>query len=101
MRCYGHLSAAERDRIAGMRAAGAGVGEIAREVGRSASTVSREHARNGPGGRYGAIAAQRASELRRLACRPHRQLDDLELAARGCARRSPRGAGRPSRSTAG
>lgn len=49
MRRYGHLSVAERDRVAGMRVAGAGVGEIAREVGRSASTVSREHARNGPG----------------------------------------------------
>lgn len=101
MRRYGHLSATERDRIAGMRAAGAGVGEIAREVGRSASTVSREHARNGPGGplrRHRRPAGQRAPQARLQAAPPVRRPG---AGRAGCARRSPRGAGRPSRSTAG
>ena len=80
MRRYTHLTAGERDRIAEMRASGSGVREIAREIGRSESTVSRELARNGRGGRYGAIAAQRRADARRAACRPARRLDDPVLA---------------------
>ena len=79
MRRHEHLSAGERDRIAGMRAA---VREIARQIGRSASTVSRELARNGSGGRCGAVSAQRAPEERRLACGPRRRLDDPAPAGR-------------------
>ena len=82
MRRYTHLTAGERDRIAEMRASGSGVREIAREIGRSESTVSRELARNGRGGRYGAIAAQRRADARRAACRPARRLDDPTLAGR-------------------
>lgn len=81
MRRYAHLTAGERDAMAAMRAAGAGVREIARAMGRSPSTVSRELARNGRGGGYGAIAAQRAADARRAACRPRRRLDDPALAA--------------------
>ena len=95
MRRYGHLSVAERDRVAGMRVAGAGVGEIAREVGRSASTVSREHARNGPGGplrRHRRPAGQRAPQARLQAAPPVRRPG---AGRAGCARRSPRGCWSP------
>lgn len=81
MRRYSHLSAGERDEIAGLRREGAGVGEIARRIGRDKSTVSRELARNGRGGRYGAATAQRRADARRAACRPHRRLDDPGLRA--------------------
>ena len=81
MRRYKHLSAEERDGIALLRHEGAGVSEIARRLGRDKSTVSRELARNGRGGRYGAAAAQGRAEERRRACRPRRRLDDPELRA--------------------
>ena len=82
MRRCTHLTAGERDRIAEMRASGSGVRETAREIGRSESTVSRELARNGRGGRHGAMAAQRRADARRAACRPARRLDDPVLAGR-------------------
>jgi len=43
---YSHLTSAERDAIADLRAAGAGLRTIARELGRAASTISRELRRN-------------------------------------------------------
>ena len=55
MRRYRHLSAEERDRIAEMHARHEGVSAIAAAIGRNKSTVSREIARNGRNGRYGAI----------------------------------------------
>lgn len=57
MRRYRHLSAEGRDRIAEMHARHEGVSAIAAAIGRNKSTVSREIARNGRNGRYGAIAA--------------------------------------------
>ena len=44
-----YLGQDDRLRIADMRINGAGVREIARELGRSPSTISRELHRNGPG----------------------------------------------------
>lgn len=70
MRRYRHLSAEECDRIAEMHARHEGVSAIAAAIGRNKSTVSREIARNGRNGRYGAIAAQSRSDARRKACRP-------------------------------
>lgn len=58
MRRYRHLSAEERDRIAEMHARHEEVSAIAAAIGRNKSTVSRQIARNGWNGRYGAIAAQ-------------------------------------------
>ena len=86
MRRYKHLSAEERDEIAGLRRERLGVSEIARRVGRDKSTVSRELARNGRGGRYGAAAAQRRADARRAACRPRRRLDDPALRAEVASR---------------
>ena len=59
-----YLSLAEREEIAAGVAARKPLREIARELGRPASTVSREVARNGPGGRYRAVRAQALAELR-------------------------------------
>ena len=81
MRHCKHLSAEERDRIAEMYARRESVSAIAAAIGRNKSTVSREIARNGRNGRYGAIAAQSRSDARRGACRPRKRLSDPALAA--------------------
>src|ERR671910_1612841 len=67
-----YLCFAEREEIALLRAEGKGVREIAREIGRSPSTISRELRRNAAtrGGKlaYRASVAQWKAEL--VACRP-------------------------------
>lgn len=80
MRHYKHLSAEERDRIAEMYARRESVSAIAAAIGGNKSTVSREIARNGRNGRYGAIAAQSRSDARHGACRPRKRLSDPALA---------------------
>ena len=60
------LTLQDRERIADLRAAGVPVRKIAKELGRSASTISRELARNSVSdGKYYAYAAQRAATARR------------------------------------
>jgi IS30 family transposase len=65
-----YLSLEERLRIADLHLADAGVREIARQVGRPASTISRELRRNGTRpstrgrSRYAPYAAQKRTELR-------------------------------------
>jgi transposase, IS30 family len=59
-----YLSLAEREEIAVGLAAGKPVRQIARELGRAASTVCREVARNGPPGRYRGVRAQALAERR-------------------------------------
>lgn len=81
---YRHLSIEEREEIMCLRREGAGVGRIAREIGRDKSTVSRELSRNScrrgaPGEFYRASTAQRRSEERGLRCRRRRLLDDPSL----------------------
>src|SRR5512144_1401281 len=67
-----YLSFAEREEIAIVRSQGAGVREIARRVGRSPSTISRELRRNAAtrsgGFEYRATTTQWHAE--RAACRP-------------------------------
>ncbi|WP_395939852.1 IS30 family transposase [Arthrobacter sp. CAN_C5] len=93
-----YLCLEDRLRIADLHLAGTGVRGIAREVGRSASTVSRELHRNGPEpgprgrGKYAPYAAQKRAELRGR--RPKAsKFDDLELAslvqAKLCVKWSP------------
>ena len=77
---YSHLTIGEREEIMVLRGQGRGVREIARALGRSASTVSRELARNGREG-YSASAAQAAYGDRRAACVRGRRLADPRLAA--------------------
>ena len=78
---YKHLSIEEREEIMCLRGQGEGVRAIARAIGRSPSTVSRELARNSCAGPYRASAAQRRAEGRRAACVRRRILDDPELRA--------------------
>jgi IS30 family transposase len=58
------LTLAEREEIACRRAAGAGVRQIARELARPASTISRELARNTTRRAYRASTAQAAADRR-------------------------------------
>ncbi|MGH3637340.1 MAG: IS30 family transposase [Mycobacterium sp.] len=83
-----YLSVDERLQIADLHLGGAGVRAIARQIGRSPATISRELRRNGPepgvGGRgrvkYAPYAAQKRAELR--ARRPKAsKFDELELAS--------------------
>lgn len=79
---YTHLTIAEREDIMVRWRDREGVSQIAREIGRDKSTVSREIARNGwassRGGRdcYRASTAQRRAEARRARCRRPRLMDD-------------------------
>lgn len=84
---YKHLSVEEREDIMVSRSHGKSISEIARRIGRSKSTVSREIRRNsfpvgpGPGACYRASTAQRKYGRRRLACVRPRKMDDPELAS--------------------
>jgi IS30 family transposase/transposase len=60
-----YLSLPERERIGDLLAAGATLREIGRQLGRPASIVSREIARNSTDGQYLPYAAQRAAAVRR------------------------------------
>ena len=71
-----HLTLREREDIMLMRRDGRGVSEIARAIGRSKSTASRELKRNSRERFHRASTAQRRHEGRRLACRRRRALDD-------------------------
>jgi IS30 family transposase len=59
-----YLSLAEREEIAVGLARGESYRVIGARIGRPASTISREVARNGPAGRYRAVRAQALAELR-------------------------------------
>ncbi|WP_128000912.1 IS30 family transposase [Piscinibacter defluvii] len=73
---YRQLTQDERVAVAGMRLQQLGVRRIARELGRSPSTISRELRRNGkPRVGYRSDEAQRASQARRRKARPARKLD--------------------------
>lgn len=62
-----YLSVLEREKISDLRREGKGVREVARELGRSPATVSRELARNSSNeGRYEPHQAHRRSVLRRF-----------------------------------
>jgi hypothetical protein len=76
-----YLSLAERTTIADLHRAGVGVRDIAEDLGRAASTVSRELRRNTDGrGRYLPATAQRlSSERRSRALRTRRLVRDEQL----------------------
>ena len=74
-----HLTTEERDRIAQLRAQDATPAEIARALGRSSSTLSRELKRNGSGTDYFAGAAQQKAARRRRDRPLIRKMDDPEL----------------------
>jgi IS30 family transposase len=74
-----HLTLEERDRIAQMRYQGAGQKEIAKSVGRSRSTISRELRRNRVGDEYYAAQAQQEAQRRRQERPLVRKMDDPEI----------------------
>ncbi|NHU49389.1 IS30 family transposase [Rhodococcus sp. A14] len=77
-----YLCSLERQRIATLRAAGHSIREVARRLGRSASTVSRELKRNTlphDRGGYDATLAHARATGRSIRPRRGRLLDDLEL----------------------
>jgi transposase, IS30 family len=75
-----YLSLAERTTIADLRRAGVSVSDIAQELGRAASTVSRELRRNADGrGRYLPATAQRLAAERKSRSRPRRLTHDVQL----------------------
>jgi transposase, IS30 family len=74
-----HLTIEERDRIAQLHYVGAQQKEIARAVGRSPATISRELRRNRMDDEYYAAQAQRESERRRRERPLRRKLDDAEI----------------------
>jgi transposase, IS30 family len=78
-----YLSSAERTTIADLRRAGVSVRDIADELGRAASTVSRELRRNGDDrGRYLPATAERLSaERQRRSSRTRRVTRDVQLHA--------------------
>lgn len=79
-RCYKHITVEEREEIMVGRREGKSIRAMAREIGRSPSTVKRELDRNSKDGRwYRASTAQRRSDARRLRCRRRRLLDDPAL----------------------
>jgi IS30 family transposase len=66
MGAYRHLTRDDRDQVAGMRAAGLALGEIASAIGKSKSTISRELRRNAlDSGGYSAGVADGAYMERR------------------------------------
>jgi DNA-binding CsgD family transcriptional regulator len=78
-----YLSFAEREEIAILRAGGCGVREIARQLGRSPSTISRELRRNaatrGGGLEYRATTAQWHADLRPRRPKPAKLAVNPEL----------------------
>lgn len=75
-----YLSLAERTTIADLQRAGVGVRDIAEELGRAASTVSRELRRNANDqGRYLPATAQQLTVERRIRSRTRRLARDEQL----------------------
>ena len=71
-----HLTLEERDRIAQLQHQGADQKEIARAIGRSPSTISRELRRNRKCGGYYAAQAQREAQRRRQERPLMRKMED-------------------------
>ena len=77
---YHHLSILEREKLLVLRTEGKSIRAIAMEIGRSASTISREVRRNRLSDQgYSAIAAQCEYGKRRKKCRRHKLLSDAAL----------------------
>ena len=76
---YKHLTPEEREKILFFSAKEYSVTDIAKELGRNKSTISRELKRNREGSQYLPSKAQQKYANRRKACRPHKRLANPEL----------------------
>ena len=76
---YGHLTVSEREILSQMHFAGSPQKEIAKALGRSPGTISRELKRNRSGDGYFAIAAETCATTRRSDRPLKRRLDDHDL----------------------
>ena len=81
---YKHLTPIERESIMNLLVQGFGVRAIARKMGRSPSTISRELSRNRDktGCSYSAYVADKRYRQRRIKCRPKLKLADVETQER-------------------
>ena len=78
---YHHLTLIEREKIMFFRAQGKNLSVIAKELGRSKATISRELRRNGSDTLYIPAMAHKQYRTRRKKCRPHKKLDTPDLLA--------------------
>ena len=76
---YKHLSTKERESLLVLRKIGKTITEIAKELNRSKSTISRELKRNSTEGEYSAYAAAAAYAERRKRCRRPKLLENQAL----------------------
>ena len=76
---YHHLTISERESIWESVIKGKPLRQIAREIGRSVSTISRELKRNGHAQSYRPSDAQETYKKRRQRCKRHRILEGGEL----------------------
>ena len=76
---YKHLTLEEREKLLYFSAQGYSVTEIAEELKRNKSTISRELRRNRDGKLYLPAKAQQMYSKRRKSCHPRKRLDDPAL----------------------
>lgn len=77
---YSHFTITERENLLVFRERGMSIREMARRLGRSPSSVSRELKRNaGRGGHYSPSQAQQRYQMRRRNCVRNRRLDNPDL----------------------
>lgn len=76
---YKHLTRDERESLLFYVAKGYSITEIARELGRSKSTISRELRRNSVNGKYLPSRAEAQYQKRRKKCRKKKLLEDEKL----------------------
>ena len=76
---YKHLTLEEREKILYFSAKEYSITDIAKELGRNKSTISRELKRNREASQYLPSKAQQKYARRRKACKPHKRLDNQEL----------------------
>lgn len=78
---YKHLTLSEREKLMYFLAKGYSMRRIARELGRSASTISRELKRNTSKGEYLPVKAEARYHKRRKKCRREKLLTNIRLYA--------------------
>jgi len=74
MSSYNHLTIHEREEIMKLLVQGHSLSQIAKDINRSKSTISRELRRNCTGEEYSAYTAQERYKKRREICRPKKKL---------------------------